>query len=187
VNCASAISEVFGKYLSADTLEIFKSSNGMLGSEKEPTTVDHKKPFAAIDQLRGYLKYSPHSPSVFFRDRDHVHLAPLGDLFHAAVLMDYIQKETWGIDMFDKDIYRSIIVAQADVDKNLMVKEAVVEAVRRYFKGRFTRSGVFDWFTGVATSSRKRLLWQVVTLVLVLRTRFHDVNKYDCRGVRRFT
>jgi len=119
----AAIQQIWDEYLSGSKgtkLSIPIASTNMMGTEKDKSTIDHKKPFAAIDQLRGYCVFPSKSPSVLFRDNRETWLWPFKDLVKlASPIVNYIQKETWGAELFGgKDIYFAIIYAEADVDKN---------------------------------------------------------------------
>jgi hypothetical protein len=149
----SVISAIWGQYLApgGDNLAIHRQSDGMLGKQEEKAQTDHKKPFAAIDEIRQYLKFGgKSSPTVLFRDNQMANLAPLADLFGKNNMYDYIQKETWGETWFDPDIYRGIIVAQAEIDQNFSGEGsggaggtgAIAKAISQ-------GQGVFDLFKGV--------------------------------------
>jgi hypothetical protein len=149
----SVIQSIWGQYLQpgGDALKIHRQSDGMLGKQEEKAQTDHKKPFAAIDEIRQYLKFGGQSsPTVFFRDNVMANLAPLKDLFNQGSTFSYIQKETWGETWFDPDIYRGIIVAQAEIDQNFSGESsggaggtgAIAKAISQ-------GQSVFDFFKGI--------------------------------------
>jgi hypothetical protein len=147
-----AIQAIWGRYLNGDSLNIHRQSDGMMGKNDDRSSIDHKKPFAAIDQIRKYLKFgNPSTPSVLFRDNTSVHLAPIGDLFQTGVTENYVQKETWGAFFPDhRDIYRSIIVAQAEIDKNWMGEsQGGRGSMQNIAKTAVQGQQVFDLFKGV--------------------------------------
>jgi len=115
----AVIGDIWESYLAQKDADISipVQSDGFIGSETEKSSLDHMKPFAAIDKVRKYLKFD--SPSIFYRDRYIANLVPFSYLFsNQGSQQTYIQKETWGINFFDPNIYQAIIVAEADVDKN---------------------------------------------------------------------
>jgi hypothetical protein len=149
----SVIQSIWGQYLQpgGDSLMIHRQSDGMLGKQEDKSQVDHKKPFAAIDEIRQYLKFGGQSsPTVFFRDNIQANLAPLKDLFQKGVTFSYIQKETWGHTWFEPDVYRAIIVAQAEIDQNFSGENsggaggtgAIAKAISQ-------GQAVFDLFKGI--------------------------------------
>jgi hypothetical protein len=109
----SAIQQVWSKYLSADTLKIRDQSPSMF---QEAFNIINKKPFTAIYDLMRTLTGGPYAAgnALLFRDKDNVNLAPLETLLNDQSSQEtFVQKETWGANFFDKDIYRAIIYAEA--------------------------------------------------------------------------
>jgi len=155
-----AIQEIWGQYLDDGSgLNIPIPSQGMIGQENSPTNINHKKPFAAIDELRKYAVFPDKSPSVFFRDRYTTWLWPFKALVEhgeAGGPEHYIQKETWGADMLDADIYRAIIYAEADVDKNfngegLGGRGSAMNTSKAASQGIIS----FDWFKGIMNNAEQ--------------------------------
>jgi len=146
----SAIQQIWGRYLNSDSLQILSSSNEQLGKSDNKSQIQHIKPFAAIDKIRSYLKFGSNSPSVFYRDRDSAKLAALAELFGRNVLYDYIQKETWGANFFDPDIYKAIIYAEAMQDRNFTGEGSGGRAgTGAIAKASSQGQAVFDLFKGI--------------------------------------
>ena len=149
----SVISAIWGQYLQpgADSLMIHRQSDGMLGKQDEKAQTDHKKPFAAIDEIRQYLKFGgKSSPTVFFRDNYRPILLHWR-IYLVRILCMIISKKKHGeTTWFEPDIYRAIIVAQAEIDQNFSGEGsggaggtgAIAKAISQ-------GQGVFDLFKGV--------------------------------------
>ena len=147
----AAIQGIWNSYLQSDTLQILSQDSGQMGKSDEKSQVQHQKPLAAIDKIRGYLKFPSNSPSVFYRDRDSAKLAALLDLFGKGALWAYIQKETWGANLLDPDIYSTIIIAEAMVDKNFAneAKGGGRGGTGAMAKAAVQGQAVFDLFKGI--------------------------------------
>lgn len=110
----SAIQQIFGQYLPGDTLSVITQSAGMIGTTSAPyNTNEH--PLTAINNIMRKLTASQYQTGnwLLYRDSQNVKLAQLQQLFdQGSSVQSFIQKETWGVNFNDADLYRAIIVAQ---------------------------------------------------------------------------
>ncbi len=147
--------KIWGEYLEDGSgLNIPVPAINMLGTEKAKSTIDHKKPFAAIDALRKLAVFPDNSPSVFFRDRHTDNIVPFKYLENnAGSQYSYIQKEVWGATFPDEaQIYAAIIYAEADVDKNFNGEGATGgrASTQSIAKAIGQSQSAFDMFSGWA-------------------------------------
>jgi hypothetical protein len=150
------IKKVWDKYCDdGKGIEIPIPSNNMTSAdEKDPMQIHHKKPFAAIDDLRKYCIFSDYSPSLLFRDAKKTWLWPFTNLVKTGTAGGgyFVQKETWGARAFDPDIYRTVIFAEADVDRSFNGEGMGGRAgTMNVAKSASQGKGVFDIWKGVVT------------------------------------
>jgi hypothetical protein len=115
---SDAISQVHGDYLNSIGLEIRSSATNRFD---EAYDISNKKPFTAIYDLAKQLSGGSYKNgnALYYRDRYTNVLASLEDLLSQMGRQEFfIQKETWGINFFDPQIYQAIIYAEARSNKS---------------------------------------------------------------------
>lgn len=140
-----AIQQLFSKFLSGDKLQILSNSIGMIG-DKEGYTITNRKPFAAIEDIMKLLVFGGVKTGnvLFFRDAESVKLAPLEHLVQNMSSQEYfIQKETWGVNMFDPDLYHAIIWSELKNERTNSGKSHVGEMAAAVNQNKVT----FDFHT----------------------------------------
>lgn len=147
----AAIASIWGQFMTGG-LNIPVPSIGMIGKQNDPSTIDNKKPFAAIDQIKKMLTFGAYKTGtpLLYHDNKQPNLVPLEHLFATLSSQQlYIQKETWGANFFDNSIYNAIIAAQAQVDaadgeKSTGGRSSMMDIAGALNQGQV----VFDMFNG---------------------------------------
>lgn len=120
ITATDAIQKIHGQYVGGDApLSILTSSLGLLTNEL-PYIVNSIKPFKAIDDIRANMNFAQYSTgnSLYYRNRDQYVLTALEHLFaRLSPQQEFIQSETWGIDINNYALAeRSILAAKAEMD-----------------------------------------------------------------------
>ncbi len=140
---SDAINQVHGRYLSSIGLS---TRSGGSNRFEEAYDVTNKKPYTAIYDLAKMLSGGSYSKgnALYYRDRYSMVLASLEDLFSQMGSQEsFIQKDTWGANFFDADIYRAIIYAEAKSNKTIGGRSAGGEIAATAEQGQ----QVFDYMT----------------------------------------
>lgn len=119
ITATQACRNVHQEYLGAQ-LNCPVESRGPIGF-KDGYTITNEKPFTAIYNMMRTMLFDRYKTGnvLFFRDRNDYNLVPLEHLMsNLSRAEHFVQKETWGANFFDKDVYRAIIFAESLVDRN---------------------------------------------------------------------
>ncbi len=137
------INQVHGTYLGSVGLNTRSGGSNMF---QEAYDITNKKPYTAIYDLAKMLSGGSYAQgnALYYRDRRTMVLASLEDLFSQMGSQGtFIQKDTWGANFFDAQIYQAIIYAEAKSNRTVGGRSAGGEIAATAAQGQ----QVFDYMT----------------------------------------